>query len=248
MVTIVAESSGGLPIAPSGPAADASSRRTRRWSAKRAGQWQHGRPWNDPRCGWTPPASACACCTSTPTPTTSRARGRRRTAKYVAEGVEVMVATCTGGERGSILNPAMDRPDILANIGRDPAGRDGPGPRASSASSRSGWASSTPACPRAIRCHRCPTAASPRSIWRSRSAGWSRSSGAFRPQVMTTYDENGGYPHPDHIRCHEISVAAYDAAADPDAYPERGRALAGREALLPPLVPLASGSRRSTTR
>ncbi len=34
----------------------------------------------------------------------------------MAEGVEVVVATCTGGERGSILNPAMDRPDVLANI------------------------------------------------------------------------------------------------------------------------------------
>ena len=34
----------------------------------------------------------------------------------MAEGVDVVVATCTGGERGSILNPAMDRPDILANI------------------------------------------------------------------------------------------------------------------------------------
>ena len=28
----------------------------------------------------------------------------------------MLVATCTGGERGSILNPAMDRPDVLANI------------------------------------------------------------------------------------------------------------------------------------
>jgi len=25
---------------------------------------------------------------------------------------------------------------------------------------------------------------------------------------MTTYDENGGYPHPDHIRTHQVSVAA----------------------------------------
>jgi mycothiol S-conjugate amidase len=39
---------------------------------------------------------------------------------------------------------------------------------------------------------------------------------------MTTYNENGGYPHPDHIRCHEISVAAFDAAADPDKYPDAG--------------------------
>ena len=32
----------------------------------------------------------------------------------------------------------------------------------------------------------------------------------FRPHVMTTtYDENSGYPHPDHIRCHQVSVAAF---------------------------------------
>ena len=27
-----------------------------------------------------------------------------------------MVVTCTGGEAGSILNPAMDRPEVLANM------------------------------------------------------------------------------------------------------------------------------------
>ena len=44
----------------------------------------------------------------------------------------------------------------------------------------------------------------------------------FRPHVVVTYDENGGYPHPDHIRCHEVSVAAFDAAGDPDRYPDAG--------------------------
>jgi mycothiol S-conjugate amidase len=44
----------------------------------------------------------------------------------------------------------------------------------------------------------------------------------FRPHVMTTYNENGGYPHPDHIRCHEISVAAFEAAGDLDAFPGSG--------------------------
>ena len=39
---------------------------------------------------------------------------------------------------------------------------------------------------------------------------------------MTTYDENGGYPHPDHIRCHEVSVAAFEAAGDPDRFPDAG--------------------------
>jgi mycothiol S-conjugate amidase len=48
----------------------------------------------------------------------------------------------------------------------------------------------------------------------------------FRPHVMITYDENGGYPHPDHIRCHQVSVAAYEAAADPHRFPDAGAAWA----------------------
>ena len=44
----------------------------------------------------------------------------------------------------------------------------------------------------------------------------------FRPHVITTYDENGGYPHPDHIMCHKVSVEAFEAAADPDRYPGTG--------------------------
>ena len=44
----------------------------------------------------------------------------------------------------------------------------------------------------------------------------------FKPHVMTTYDENGGYPHPDHIRCHQVSVAAYEAAADYLLFPDAG--------------------------
>ena len=44
----------------------------------------------------------------------------------------------------------------------------------------------------------------------------------FRPHVMLTYDENGGYPHPDHVKCHQVSVEAFEAAADPDRYPDCG--------------------------
>lgn len=45
-----------------------------------------------------------------------------------------------------------------------------------------------------------------------------------RPQVMITYDEAGGYPHPDHIRTHDISIYAMNAAADPTRYPNAGPA------------------------
>ncbi|MEP6816302.1 MAG: mycothiol conjugate amidase Mca, partial [Marmoricola sp.] len=45
---------------------------------------------------------------------------------------------------------------------------------------------------------------------------------SFRPHVVTTYDENGGYPHPDHIQCHNVSVTAFEAASDPERYPDSG--------------------------
>ena len=43
-----------------------------------------------------------------------------------------------------------------------------------------------------------------------------------RPAVMVSYDENGGYGHPDHINAHRIAFAAYEAAADASRYPEAG--------------------------
>src|SRR6476659_5387097 len=49
-------------------------------------------------------------------PDDESSKGAASTAMYVAQGVDVHVATCTGGERGSILNPKMDRPDIAANM------------------------------------------------------------------------------------------------------------------------------------
>ena len=49
-------------------------------------------------------------------PDDESSKGAASTAKYVAEGVDVHVATCTGGERGSVLNPKMDRPEVRENI------------------------------------------------------------------------------------------------------------------------------------
>ena len=45
----------------------------------------------------------------------------------------------------------------------------------------------------------------------------------FRPHVMITYNEQGGYPHPDHIRCHDISRLAWERSGDPESYPEAGQ-------------------------
>ena len=180
-------------------------------------------------------------------PDDESSKGAASTAKYVAEGVDVHVATCTGGERGSILNPKMDRPDILANITEIrrqemERARDILGVRQDWLGFvDSGWPEGDPKPPLPDGCF----ATIPVE---EAAAPLVRLMREFRPHVVTTYDERGGYPHPDHIMCHEVSVAAFEAAGDPERYPDLGRAVAAAEALLPPLVQPARGCRRSTTR
>ena len=45
-----------------------------------------------------------------------------------------------------------------------------------------------------------------------------------RPQVVITYNEVGGYGHPDHIQAHRVTIAAFEAAGDPGRYPDAGPA------------------------
>lgn len=154
-------------------------------------------------------------------PDDESSKGAASTAKYVAEGVDVHVVTCTGGERGSILNPNMDRPDVLANISairREEMNR----AREILGVTQewlgyvdSGWPEGDPKPPLPEGCF----AATPVAESAERLVRIIRE---VRPHVLTTYDENGGYPHPDHIMCHRVSVAAYEAAGDPDAYPDAG--------------------------
>ena len=154
-------------------------------------------------------------------PDDESSKGAASTARYVAEGVDVHVVTCTGGERGSVLNPKMDRPEVLANITeirREEMER----AREILGVSQdwlgfvdSGWPEGDPKPPLPEGCF----ALVPLEESAERLVRLIRS---FRPHVLTTYDENGGYPHPDHIRCHEVSMAAVDAAADPTRYPDAG--------------------------
>jgi LmbE family N-acetylglucosaminyl deacetylase len=44
----------------------------------------------------------------------------------------------------------------------------------------------------------------------------------YKPQIMITYDENGSYGHPDHIKANKITVRAFDLAGDPSYAPEVG--------------------------
>ena len=154
-------------------------------------------------------------------PDDESSKGAASTAKYVAEGVDVHVVTCTGGERGSILNPKMDRPDVLENmtaIRRQEmeTAREILGVRQDWLGFvDSGWPEGDPKPPLPEGCFGLvdPEVAAEPLVRLIRS---------FRPHVLTTYDENGGYPHPDHIMCHNISMAALAAAADPEQLPEAG--------------------------
>ena len=154
-------------------------------------------------------------------PDDESSKGAASTARYVAEGVQVLVVTCTGGERGSILNPNMDRPDVLANMAairrqEMDAARHILGIRQEWLGFvDSGFPEGDPLPPLPQGCF----ALQPVEVAAAPLVAAMR---RFRPHVVTTYDENGGYPHPDHLMCHTVTVAAYDAAGDPQAYPAAG--------------------------
>jgi mycothiol S-conjugate amidase len=154
-------------------------------------------------------------------PDDESSKGAASTARYVAEGVQVLVVTCTGGERGSILNPNMDRPDVLANMAairrqEMDAARHILGIRQEWLGFvDSGFPEGDPIPPLPEGCF----ALQPVEVATAPLVAAMR---RFRPHVVTTYDENGGYPHPDHLMCHTVTVAAYDAAGDQQAYPAAG--------------------------
>jgi mycothiol S-conjugate amidase len=156
-------------------------------------------------------------------PDDESSKGAATMARYVAQGVDVLVVTCTGGERGSVLNPKLDTPEVLANIteirrAEMDRARDILGVRQTWLGFvDSGLPEGDPLPPLPEGCFALvdvdTAAAELVKVVRD-----------FRPHVMITYDEKGGYPHPDHIQCHNVSVAAFAAAADPQRYPEVGEA------------------------
>jgi len=154
-------------------------------------------------------------------PDDESSKGAATTAKYVDEGVEVMVVTCTGGERGDILNPAMqevvDTEGIHAVREREmaEAARILNVKHAWLGFEDSGFPEGDPKPPLP------PNSFAARPLHELTPA-LVRQIRQFRPQVITTYDENGGYPHPDHIRTHEITMAAVKEAADVRQHPELG--------------------------
>jgi N-acetyl-1-D-myo-inositol-2-amino-2-deoxy-alpha-D-glucopyranoside deacetylase len=149
-------------------------------------------------------------------------------ARYVAEGASVTLLTCTLGEEGEILVPeleqlAADQADQLGGyrIWELRAAMDalgvtdirflgGPGRY------RDSGMMGTPANEH------------PRAFWNTDLDEAVAHAVAVvrevRPQVVVTYDENGGYGHPDHIQAHRVAMGAVAAAADPEYRPDLGEA------------------------
>ena len=154
-------------------------------------------------------------------PDDEASKGAGTTAKYAAEGVRTVLVCCTGGEAGDILNPAVDIPEVRANLhdvrmAELQASVDAIG--YSSLHMLGYRDSGMPDTEENKRPDNFANAPLEEAVGR-----FVRIIRAERPQVIITYrDEQNFYPHPDHIRVHEISGPAFDAAGDPDAYPDAG--------------------------
>ncbi|HIG24397.1 MAG TPA: mycothiol conjugate amidase Mca [Acidimicrobiia bacterium] len=154
-------------------------------------------------------------------PDDEASKGASTVARYQAEGARSVLVCCTGGEAGDILNPAMDRPEVIENLKAVRA-------EELAASARiigydevvmlgyrdSGMTDSEDnARPEAF-------ANAPLEESVGRLVAIIRRE---RPQVIITYpDERKGYNHPDHLMVHDITLPAFEAAGDPEQYPEAG--------------------------
>jgi mycothiol S-conjugate amidase len=154
-------------------------------------------------------------------PDDEASKGAGTIARYHAAGVRTVLVTCTGGEAGDILNPAMDRPEIAADL---PAVRLRELARATEII---GYDEVVLLGYRDSGMPETPANADPRAF---ANASLDEAVGRLvevirreRPQVIVTYpDDQSGYPHPDHLRVHDISVLAFEQAGDPDAHPGTG--------------------------
>ena len=147
-------------------------------------------------------------------PDDESSKGAATMAHYAAEGVHGVLVCCTGGEEGDIINKELDRPEVKENlaavrraeldeavriIGYDTVHllgyRDSGMPK-SEANARSDNFANAPADEAVDR--------------------FARIIRQERPQVVITYGEDQSrYPHPDHLRVHDITGPALDRAADP---------------------------------
>ena len=158
-------------------------------------------------------------------PDDESSKGAATTARYAAEGNEVLVLTCTGGERGDVINPAMDRPGIKEKMGEVRREEMANAARALGVQHR--WLGHVDS--------GLPDPVEGKTMEELLPEGCFALLGddtvaqeyvqvirEFRPHVIVTYDENGGYPHPDHLMVHRASMIAWEKACDAEYHPELG--------------------------
>jgi mycothiol S-conjugate amidase len=156
-------------------------------------------------------------------PDDEASKGAGTVAKYHAEGIRSVLVCCTGGEEGEILNPHADTPEVREHLSEvraaelqasvDAIGYD--------ALHLLGYRDSGMAGAESNQHPDC-FAQAPLDEAVERLVRIIR---AERPHVIITYpDEQQWYAHPDHLRVHEISGPAFDAAGDPTRFPGAGPA------------------------
>lgn len=154
-------------------------------------------------------------------PDDESSKGAGTVARYHAEGVRTVLVCCTGGEEGDVLNPAMDTLHVrgrMPELRREELAR---------ATDIIGYDEVVMLGYRDSGMPGSESNAHPESF---AQAPYDEAVGRlvetirrFRPQVMVIYgDEQSGYPHPDHLRVHDVGVGAFEAAGDSDRYLELG--------------------------
>jgi mycothiol S-conjugate amidase len=154
-------------------------------------------------------------------PDDESSKGAGSVALYAAEGVHTTLVCCTGGEEGDILNPALDNDEVrsrLPEIRRD---------ELAAATKVIGYDEVVMLGYRDSGMPETEANAKPAAF---ANAPLDEAVGRLvevirreRPQVIVTYGpDQQGYPHPDHIRVHDITIPAFDASSDPTAYPHLG--------------------------
>jgi mycothiol S-conjugate amidase len=155
-------------------------------------------------------------------PDDEASKGAPTVAKYAAAGVRTVLVCCTGGEEGDIQNPAMERPEVRAHLAEI---------RAEELAASTEIIGYSDVAMLGYRDSGMPDTEANANPAAFANADLDEAAGRLvavirrtRPQVIVTYnDDQTGYPHPDHLRVHDISVPAFARAGDPTWYPEAGR-------------------------
>lgn len=154
-------------------------------------------------------------------PDDESSKGAGTVRKLTDLGVETLLVTCTGGEAGDILNEAMQRPGIEENL---PAVRMA---ELDAATDALGYGQVVLLGYRDSGMPDTPPNEHPDAFanqdFDTEVERLVRIMRTFRPHVVITYgDDQKHYPHPDHLRVHDITVPAFQRAGDAEWYPDAG--------------------------